>query len=143
MSSDFLVRNWALLAASGILLAVALNLLFQRVHGSASGQLRRAIGALRQQAELAKTAKSAADKAESRLDDLLQKSAKIPPSRVQEAKGFLQDARALQKIADDKLLIAENHVRRIIHEEFPPEKHERLRNRYLPPSLRDNRPFSF
>ena len=65
------------------------------------------------------------------------------PMLVQEARDALQDARALQKIADDRLLVAENQVRRIIVEEFPPIKQLRLRRRYLPADVRDPRPFSF
>jgi hypothetical protein len=41
------------------------------------------------------------------------------------------------------VLIAENHVRKIIVEEFPPRLHERLRERYLPGEGADSRPFSF
>ena len=56
----------------------------------------------------------------------------MKPRRLEEAAGAVQDAEALLKIAGDKVLIAENHVRRIIVEEFPPKHHERMRSRYLP-----------
>lgn len=82
-------------------------------------------------------------RAESRLDRMLQKAEKIRPSELQAAKEALQDARALQKIAEDRLMVAENHVRRIIHEEFPPVKQQKLRARYLPEALPERRPFSF
>jgi hypothetical protein len=55
----------------------------------------------------------------------------------------VQDAEALLKIADDQVLIAENHVRKIIVEEFPPQRHDRMRSKYLPGDRRDARPFSF
>ena len=55
----------------------------------------------------------------------------------------MQDAEALLKIASDQVLIAENHVRKIIVEEFPPKHHERLRRRYLPGEGDDGKPFSF
>jgi hypothetical protein len=41
------------------------------------------------------------------------------------------------------VLIAENHVRKIIVEEFPPNRHERMRSRYLPGEREDGRPFTF
>ena len=50
---------------------------------------------------------------------------------------------ALAKIADDQQLIAMNHVRRIIHDEFPPKQHDKMRARYLPDDIKDKRPFSF
>ncbi|MDH4046635.1 MAG: hypothetical protein OEW68_03470 [Gammaproteobacteria bacterium] len=143
MDTDFLIRNWGLLAASVLLLAVVLNVIFQRLWQSPFGQLRRALTDLQERSLAAAKSGKFAEKAESRLDRMLQESAKIRPSELQEAKGVLQDARALQKIANDKLMIAENHVRRIIHEEFPPYKQDRLRERYLRQSAADRRPFSF
>ena len=38
----------------------------------------------------------------------------------------------LLKVAADQVQIAENHVRRIIVEEFPPKRHDRMRSLYLP-----------
>jgi len=55
----------------------------------------------------------------------------------------VEDAKMLAKIANDKVLIAENHVRRVIHEEYPPVKQERLRKKYLPAQAADKRRFSF
>ena len=49
----------------------------------------------------------------------------------------------LLKIAADQVLIAENHVRKIIVEEFPPNRHERMRGRFLPGEREDGKPFSF
>ena len=62
---------------------------------------------------------------------------------MSEAKEALQDALALEKIADDKAQVTANQVRRVIFEEFPPTRHEKLRRKYLPEDVRDNRPFSF
>jgi hypothetical protein len=98
---------------------------------------------MQEQRRAAAIAEDATVKAEVRLDSLQQAREKVRPSYLQEAKEALQDARALQKIADDRLLVAENHVRRIILEEFPPIKQHKLRLRYLPADARDPRPFSF
>ena len=62
---------------------------------------------------------------------------------VQEATEAMQDAEALLKSADDQVLIAGNHVRKLIVEEFPPKQHERMRNKYLPGEHKDDKPFSF
>jgi hypothetical protein len=62
---------------------------------------------------------------------------------LQEAKDAVDDANALQKILNDKVMVTENHVRRVIHDEFPPTEHDRLRRKYLPQDIKDERPFSF
>ena len=58
-------------------------------------------------------------------------------------KARVRTTEALLKIASDQVLIAENHVRKIIVVEFPPKHHERLRRRYLPGEGDDGKPFSF
>jgi hypothetical protein len=68
---------------------------------------------------------------------------KVPPRRLAEAQGTLEDARALARIARDQVQIAENHVRLIIHEDFAPGRQQRLREKYLPETPPDRRPFSF
>ena len=77
------------------------------------------------------------------LERLEGKAASVAPRRLQEAVEAAQDAEALLKIANDQVLIAENHVRKIIVEEFPPRSHDRLRARCLPGEHADARPFSF
>jgi hypothetical protein len=143
MESEFLVSHWGLLAASLLLIAATLHIALSGWQRSASGQLRQALATMQEQRRVAAKAADVTEKAESRLDSLRQSRDKVRPSYLQEAKEALQDARALQKIADDRLLVAENHVRRIILEEFPPVKQYKLRNRYLPADARDPRPFSF
>jgi hypothetical protein len=143
MSRELLIQHWALVTAAGPLAAVALYALLQGIGKSSFRQLQRSLLERDKQAKAAAKARAATGKTESRLDDLLKKSDRVKPRQLQEAKDALQDSRALQKIAEDKLLIAENHVRRIIHEEFPPVKQPRLRDRYLPEPNKTRRPFSF
>ncbi|NIN38846.1 MAG: hypothetical protein GTO67_09360, partial [Gammaproteobacteria bacterium] len=50
---------------------------------------------------------------------------------------------ALLKITADQVLIAENHVRKIIVEEFPPNRHDRMRSKYLPDERQGGKPFTF
>ncbi|MFQ5983731.1 MAG: hypothetical protein ACE5KS_10215, partial [Woeseiaceae bacterium] len=83
------------------------------------------------------------EKAERTVKRLHDRAERAKPRHLQEAKKALDDATALAKIANDKVLIAENHVRRVIHEEYPPVKQERLRERYLPEQAPGKRPFSF
>ena len=143
MDWDILKSNWALAIAAilgAIIALIAAVQLFQR---SAPGQLRQTVRALdKARQDEAKTLKSV-EKAE-RISRRLQENAKrAKPRHSQEAKDALSDARALAKIANDKVLIAENHVRRVIHEEYPPVKQEALRKKHLPPQEADRKPFSF
>ena len=85
----------------------------------------------------------AGERARSRLESLARRSESVKPSRLQAAQEAVQDAEALLKIASDQVLIAENQVRKIIVEEFPPKRHERMRRRYLPGDAEDGKPFTF
>jgi len=85
----------------------------------------------------------AAKKAGKKFEKLLARADRVKPRVLQEAKESVEDGRALAKILNDKVIVAETHVRRIIYDEFPPEKHERMRAKYLPQDVIDNRPFSF
>lgn len=143
MAREFFMQHWPILVASALAAAVVMQLAWQGVGRSASGQLRRVVHEKHEQARIAGKAKATTARVESKLDALLKKSERVKPSVLQECKEALQDARALQKIAEDKLMIAENHVRRVIHEEFPPNRQEQLRLKYLPEVARDKRPFSF
>ena len=49
---------------------------------------------------------------------------------------------ALQKVADDQVLIARNEVRQIIVAEYPPRRQEALRRQLLPEDSGPGMPFS-
>ena len=85
----------------------------------------------------------AEERARAKLGGLAGRSESVKPSRLQAARDALEDAEALRKIAADQVLIAENHVRRIIVEEFPPKHHEQMRKRCLPGESDNGRPFTF
>lgn len=143
MDPEFLKSNWALLAAVGIGLIIVLIVLSQLIRRSAWGQLRATRRVLAKTRQGAARALRAVEKAERIAKRLQERAEHTKPRHVQEANGVLEDARMLAKIANDKVLIAENHVRRVIHEEYPPVQQERLRNKYLPEQATDKRPFSF
>lgn len=135
--------NWALLAAVGLAVLVGLVILGRLIGGSRHGQLRHTLADLHNCQHELKKATNAARKAENSVDRLRNRLASVKPRHAQEAKDAMQDARSLQKIAADKVLVAQNHVRRVIHEEFPPNKQGRLRAKYLPNDRPDGKPFSF
>ena len=143
MSPDSLAEHWALWVAviPGALVLLYVTRLLRR--RSSGGQLSRAV----HDHELAKKelhrAHKNVDSATSRLEKLSGRAGRVKPRVLQESKDALEDALALVKIADDKAQVTANHVRRVIYEEFPPSKHEKLRKKHLPEDIRDNRPFSF
>ena len=143
MNETLLTGNWALVLAL-IVASVAMIVIIAGVmRRSATGQLKRVRADLRKALKSRSKARSTAEKLQRRLAKLDANADKVKPRLLQEAKDALQDARALEKIAHDKVLVAGNHVRRVIHDEFPPSRHQELRDRYMPGFDQDNGPFSF
>jgi hypothetical protein len=119
-------------------------LVLQRVvAASAGGQLRQTRKRLAAERRNLRRASLVVARAEARLRRLEGRADEVKPRLVQGSREALEDAKALAKIAHGKLLVAENHVRRVILEEFPPSEHQRLRAKYLPEAPPDKRPFSF
>lgn len=141
MTIDFLARNWALVIASVLATAVLLFIVFRVLQDSPRGRLRATVRQLRRREAAASKACRAVDKAAAKLDRLQANSAAEKPRHVQEATGSLQDARALQKITHDQVLVARNHVRKLILEEYPPKRHEAMRDRFLGHENPDTTPF--
>jgi hypothetical protein len=143
MDWNMLKSNWALIVAAVIGLLIMVFVVMQLIKKSARGQLCATLQTLaKARLDEAKAMKSV-EKAERIARRLHDNAGRVKPRHLQEAKDALQDARALAKIAKDKILIAENHVRRVILEEFPPLEHEAMRQRYLPDAARDRKPFTF
>jgi hypothetical protein len=143
MTLEFLQQNWAILAASVLGTAVALFVAYRAFDGSARGQLLRAVRLHQARRQAATKAQRVADKVAARLQKLHTKRDSAKPRHIQEGAEALEDAEALRKIAQDQVLIAANHVRKIILEEYPPKRHARLRARYLPEDEPDKKPFTF
>ena len=143
MTVDFLRHNWALVVAAALLLIIGVTTLVVLYRRSAAGQLSRTAKRAQQAHNNLAKAQKAVAAAEKRVSRLQKKAASVKPRVLQEAKEALQDAQALQKIAGDQILVANNHLRRVIYEEYPPARHEALRRKYLPDDKPDTKPFSF
>ncbi len=131
MTVEFISRNWALVAASILGVAILVFVLYRLYRQSARGQLGSRVRALQGRYKEATRAQQVLDKATARLDKLRRISASVKPRHVEEAGEALEDAQSLRKIAADQVLIAENNVRQLILGEFPPNRHDRLRRKYL------------
>ena len=143
MDEAWIRAFWAPAAAlviAGLVLIVLLRTGWRRsrrgrlaIHVRERAKCRRmAIEAVRQR-----------DAARGRVETLEAKADKVPPKRLDEARGALADADRLCGIRSDQLKVAENHLRRIITEEYPPARHERLRKRYDLGEHADASPFTF
>ena len=143
MNDTLLTDNWALALAVVVASLATIVIIAVVMRKSARGRLKRVRADLRKALKSRSKAASTAGKLQRRLAKLDANAAKIKPRLLQEAKDALQDARALEKIAHDRVLVAGNHVRRVIHDEFPPSKQQELRDRYMPDVDQDKGPFSF
>jgi len=143
MHTDWLRSHWALIAAAVpaiIVVCAVLNALYRK---SAGGQLHRALAAHREAQAAAKRAGRRIRRLEHRLQRLTKRSRTVRPRVLRETEEALADQRSLAKILDEKQQVTANHVRRVIFDEYPPERHEKLRARYLPEDVADGRPFGF
>jgi hypothetical protein len=132
MTLEFLQHHWAILVASVLVLAIALFVALRAFEDSARGRLMRLVRLYDDKVRVAHKARKVASNTAAKLQKLHAKRDSAIPRHVQETSEALEDAKALTKIADDQVLIAANHVRRIILEEFPPQRHDSLRAKYLP-----------
>lgn len=143
MNAEQLQAHWALILASATGLALLVVATRHIMRSSARGQLRRRRKELDRERKGLRKAVAVADKAERQRARLMEHAYRIKPRVLQDSSEAVADANALAKIAHDRVLVAENHLRRVILEEFPPTEHERLRGRYLPEAGRDKKPFTF
>lgn len=143
MDAEQLQAHWALILASATGLVLLLIAIRHFLRSSARGQLRRMRKEVDRERQRLRKAMAVAAKADRQKMRLLQHADRVKPRVLQESSEAAADANALAKIAHDRVLVAENHLRRVILEEFPPTEHERLRSRYLPEAGTDRKPFTF
>lgn len=131
MTMQLLTQNWALVAASVLGLAILMFVLFRLFEDSPQGRLNTYVATLDgHKSEVVKAEKVLA-KATERLAALRSKAEAIKPILLSEAEEAVQDATSLRKIAMDQVLRAQKKVREVILEEFPPNRHDGLRSKYL------------
>lgn len=143
MNAELVRDHWALFVALAVALFLLLLALFHYFRTSARGQLRRVRKTLAEERLRLRKTNSVVAKAERQRAKLMQHADRVKPRHLREADEALVDAKALARIAGDRVLVAENHVRRVILEEFPKAEHEKLRSRYLPERSPDTKPFTF
>jgi hypothetical protein len=140
---DLVLENWALVAASVIITALVLQALFVLGSRTPRAMLRRAWGELQAKRHDAAKALRRANRARRQCERLEGRSQSVRPIKLEESRAALSDNEALLNIARDRVLVAENHVRRVIVEHFPPTKHDKLRARYRLGDVPGEKPFTF
>ena len=131
MTQEFLLQNWALVIASVLGTGIVLFVIYRIYRDSARGRLRAAVTYLRHRQRAAQSAAKAVDKAQARLERLRAKADSVVPKQADAARDALVEAQELRKLIGDQLLIAQNDVRVLIVEEYPPRRHKAMRQKYL------------
>lgn len=142
MTLEYAIKNWALLAAAVLAAAVLLFVLYRIYQDSVLGRLHSAVSLLARREREARNTRKAVARAAAKGERLRARSDSVKPRHCREASETLEDARALQKIAEDQILIAQNHVRQLIIDEFPPKKQSALCSKYLPELPQETKPFT-
>jgi hypothetical protein len=136
-------QHWALWLAVAPLVVVASAVVAWAWRRSSRGRLGFALGEHRKALRAAARARRQHDGAKASLERLVKRAGKVKPRIVDEARGRLADQELLARIADDRVQVTANQLRKVIFEEYPPNRHEALRKRYLPGDVADGRPFTF
>jgi hypothetical protein len=131
MTMDFIIRHWALVVASVLAVAILLFVLQRLYTDSASGRLYKLVAELNARKRKARRAGHKVDAAVGRLAHLQARAATTSPRVLSAADEALQDARMLKKVADDLVLVGQRKLRDLIIEEFPPNRQDGLRSKYL------------
>ena len=143
MIPENLQANWAVWLALAAVMIAIVAIAPRLLRRTSSAKLKRVVDDMRKARKDLKKCLRTTKKAEKKLESMAKRAERVKPRLLQEAKEAVEDARALQKILNDKVLVTENHVRRVIYDEYPPKLHDRLRKKFLPQDIEDKRPFSF
>ena len=131
MNTQILVENWALVIAGVLSLAIFLFVLFRLYEDSGNGRLGQSVRELKAVRKEALKATNQLSKAKKRYDELRKKADSIKPRVLSEAEEAVKDADLLVNITGDQVMRAEKIIRDVILEEFPQNRQDVLRNRYL------------
>ena len=139
LSSKYLL----LLLGAVILAVVAFCVVLPNVLPTPRGSLNRQRRELRHRRYQLQQAIRAAEGATKRFEKLQRNARNVEPAKLDEAGAKAKDMQILAGHANDKVLVAENHVRRVILDRFPPAKQERMLSKFVPERDERSMPFSF
>lgn len=141
---DAAANNYTLLLIGlGIFTSVAIVVVLPHLLPGAMGLLYRQRRELRfRQYEYAR-ALSDAEKARRKFESLNGRSQHVRPALLHEARETALDCRTMAGHAKDKVMVAENHLRKTIMEQYPPAVQPRMIEKYLPAREIKAMPFGF
>jgi hypothetical protein len=121
-----------LIIGLGIFLAVAVGVVLPNIMPTPRGRLNRQRRELKHRLFECQAAEKSAKKSAREHLKLQGKAQRVQPKLLREAEERAADMQTLLGYANDKVLVAENHVRRILLDEFPPAVHQQLLEKYFP-----------
>ncbi len=116
----------------GIFLLVSVAVVLPNTLPTSWGRLHRQRRELRHRLYGLRQAEKAAEKAKHTHAKLKSRAQQVKPKQLREAEENAADLKTLLGHAKEDVMVAENHVRRILLDEYPPAKHQRLLKKYLP-----------
>lgn len=131
MNAAFLQQHWALLIASVLILGVALFVVFRLIQGSRRGRFAEALERLRERERALAAATRTVAKTKARVEKLQARGDSVPPGKLLAARDALEEARETERLLNDQVLVVRNAARTVILEEYPPNRHEAMRRKYL------------
>ena len=114
----------------GIFLIILLGVVLPNIMPTPRGRLNRQRRELKHRLFERQLAEKAADKAQRDFAKLQSRAQNVQPKQLREAEDLAADMKTMLVHANDKVLVAENHVRRILLDEFPPAVHQALLEKY-------------
>jgi hypothetical protein len=131
MNAAFLQQYWALVAASVLILAVVLFVLFRLLQDSRRGRLAKALQHLREREGAQKVAGKAVHKAREKLQKLQARGDSVPPAQLTAARDAVLEAEETLRLLDEQVLVVRHNARTVIVEDYPPNQHAAMRRKYL------------
>jgi len=125
-------ENVLLLVGLGIFLGISVGVILPNILPTPRGRLNRQSRELRHVRYELQHAEKLAEKANRTYAKMKQQSERVKPDMLRKAEVMAEDRKIMLKHAKDKVMAAQNHVRNVVLNEYPPVYQESLLRKYLP-----------
>ena len=132
MDMSSINENVLLLVGLGIFLGISVGVILPNILPTPRGRLNRQSRELRHVRYELQQAEKLAKKANRTYAKLKQQSERVKPDMLRKAEVMAEDRKIMLKHAKDKVMAAQNHVRNVVLNEYPPVYQESLLRKYLP-----------
>jgi len=121
-----------LLIGLGIFLGISVGVILPNIIPTPRGRLNRQSRELRHRLYELQQAEKLSEKANRAYSKMKQQSDRVQPNKLREAEVMAEDRKTMLGHAKDKVMAAQNHVRNVVLNEYPPVYQESLLKKYLP-----------